>query len=445
LAQDSLLAVNLKALTQDTSARPDSTASDSTQLAAKPKEAESKVAESKEAAKTRRTSPFLTDSSVYLDPTGAFKTKPYKPIWSLDNANAALGVDNYYGAGGLAYVTLSDLMGDQEVDFALSINGSWDNTNGEVVYHYLPLKPDLFLTAFHRAEQTTRSIFRDSNTLFDSTSLDRRFGFGSGASYPFSPFTRIEASASTFFASREFESNSSGVVRTTQDFRLNTLFTNLAFVHDHTQWGMVGPVNGLRARLQTTYMPPALQSQYSYMVLDADIRRYFEFGKKYTLALRFSGGMSEAMGDFVNPHRYWVGGEDLTFNAHANESNIPRKLEEWYFGAFDFPLRGYDYFEFTGTRKLLGNIEFRYPFIQEFTVVWPIPFSIRYVMGNVFLDYGGAWSRGNAFDQMGMGMGWGMRMNLGVFVLKYTLGWPIDGFGNHRNPSREYWSLGAEF
>ena len=66
-------------------------------------------------------------------------------------------------------------------------------------------------------------------------------------------------------------------------------------------------------------------------------------------------------------------------------------------------------------------------------------------MGNVFVDYGGAWSTGDAFDEMGLGMGYGMRVNLGIFVLKYTASWAVEGIGTHRNPQRDYWSLGAEF
>jgi outer membrane protein assembly factor BamA len=163
------------------------------------------------------------------------------------------------------------------------------------------------------------------------------------------------------------------------------------------------------------------------------------------LAVRVSAGMSEALGHYDNPHQFWVGGEDFTFNAHANSANLPKKLEEFYFSQFDFPLRGFDYYEFKGTRKFVSNLEFRFPFIREFSVVWPIPISLRYVMGNVFADYGGAWSSGNAFDEMGLGLGYGMRMNLGVFVLKYTRAWAINDVGTHKNPQRDYWSLGAEF
>jgi outer membrane protein assembly factor BamA len=208
---------------------------------------------------------------------------------------------------------------------------------------------------------------------------------------------------------------------------------------------MVGPVNGQRFQAGVTAVPPLLQDRFSYVLVDADLRKYWEFYKKYTLAVRLSAGFSEALGGLENPHNFYVGGEDFTFNAYAKQDNIPRSQEEFYFADFDFPLRGFDYYEFKGTRKFVANVEFRYPFIREFTVVWPIPLSLRYVMGNVFADYGGAWSRGNAFDEMGLGLGWGMRMNLGIFVLKYTRSWAIDGVGTHKNPQRDYWSLGAEF
>jgi outer membrane protein assembly factor BamA len=207
----------------------------------------------------------------------------------------------------------------------------------------------------------------------------------------------------------------------------------------------VGPVNGQRFQAEATVVPPVLQDRFSYLLLEADMRKYWEFYKKYTLAVRVSTGLSEALGDYRNPHNFWVGGDDFTFNAHANSENIPESHEEYYFSGHDFPMRGFDYFEFKGTRKFVTNLEFRYPFIREFSVVWPIPVSLRYVMGNVFADYGGAWSRGNAFDEMGLGLGWGMRVNLGIFVLKYTRSWAVEGVGSHKNPQRDYWSLGAEF
>ncbi len=405
--------------------------------------------EGKKKKRKKIASPFLADSSTYIADDGSFRKNRYKPVWSLDNANAALGIDNQYGYGGLAYVTLSDLMGDQELSFALSINGSWENTNGAVSYDYMALKTDFSIMAYHQAQLSQYGLFRDTNSVFnDSVFLDRQWGFGGTASYPFSVFTRLEFEARTLFTSRTHQNNDGGKFSTDDGYdpiTINALFPSIRFVHDNSLWGIVGPVNGERLMGNLTVVPPVFQEKFAYVEADADIRKYWEYFKRYTLALRLSAGASEPIGDHENPHQFWVGGEDLTFNAHANAANLPRKLEEFYFSQFDFPLRGFDYYEFKGTRKFVSSIEFRYPFIREFTVVWPIPLSLRYVMGNVFADYGGAWSQGNAFDEMGLGMGWGMRMNLGIFVLKYTRAWAIKGVGTHENPQRDYWSLGAEF
>jgi hypothetical protein len=44
-----------------------------------------------------------------------------------------------------------------------------------------------------------------------------------------------------------------------------------------------------------------------------------------------------------------------------------------------------------------------------------------------------------------MGYGYGFRLNLGIFVLRYTRAHTVDGVGPGRGEFREYWSLGGEF
>jgi Tol biopolymer transport system component len=443
LARDSALA---------NAASPNNPKADTLRKAAADDSARAADAEAEKGGKRKKKkarSPFLSDSSTYIAEDGSFKKNKYRPVWSLDNANAALGIDNQYGYGGLAYITLSDLMGDQELSFALSINGSWENTNGAVTYDYLAMKTDFSISGYHQAQLSQYSLFNDTGSVFnDSIFLDRQWGFATAASYPFSVFSRLEFEARTLFSSRTHQNNDGGKLTTDDDYdaiNINALFPSIRWVHDNSLWGIVGPVNGERIYANLTMVPPVFQDQFSFLVADADVRKYWEYFKKYTLAIRVSAGMSEPLGDYQNPHQFWVGGEDFTFNAHANRDNLPKKLEEFYFSQFDFPLRGFDYYEFKGTRKFVSNVEFRYPFIREFSVVWPIPLSLRYVMGNIFADYGGAWSTGDAFDEMGLALGWGMRMNLGIFVLKYTKAWAIDNVGTHKNPQRDYWSLGAEF
>jgi outer membrane protein assembly factor BamA len=205
------------------------------------------------------------------------------------------------------------------------------------------------------------------------------------------------------------------------------------------------PVAGRRLMAGLQYLPPVFQDSMSYVKAEADARFYKELYKRYTFALRFSGGLSEAVRGYANPHRYYVGGEAYTFNAHANYDHLPDNLAQFYFSDLDFPLRGYDAFDFAGTRKFLMNTEFRFPFVRDLTFGWPVPFSITDVMGNLFADYGGAWSSGNPFGQLGLGLGYGWRLNLGVFVLKYSRAWPVAGPVGARSGARSYWSLGSEF
>jgi outer membrane protein assembly factor BamA len=400
--------------------------------------------------KRKKPSPFLADSALYLNETGGFIRRNYEPKFSLDNVNAALGIDNYYGTAGQAFVTLSDLMGDQKISFALAVNGSIENTNGFLMYEYLPYKPDFTVALYHEAQQTGSSIVQvDSNEVFSRGALDRRYGFQMGMRYPFSPFTRLQLDLRTLFTERTYDA----VTGEDEDSKLDPIsidafFPSLTWVHDNTQWGIVGPVNGRRLLASVQAVPPLaplFEEDIGYVLGQADIRQYWEFFKRYTLALRVSAGASEAILGKENPHSFVVGGESFTFNAHFNEENLPTNLRDFYFADLDFPLRGFDFYEFRGTRKLITNAEFRFPFLRELSIVWPIPLSLRHVMGTVFMDYGGAWSTGNAFDQMGMGLGYGFRMNLGIFVLKYTWSKSLDLGVGRIIPTRVYWSLGAEF
>ena len=390
---------------------------------------------------------FLKDSALYIADTG-FIQRAYKTKWSFDGASAAVGVDNQYGAGGLAYLTLSDLMGDQQLAFALSINGTLENTSGYVQYAYLPYRVDFTVTAFREAQEWIyQNIYGQTGLTYENKSA----GVGFGASYPFSPFTRIEAGFFTRFAQRNVSEvlSRDSLGRPDSIYVLNeevnSMMPGAAWVQDNAQWGIVGPVAGRRLMAGVQYLPPLLQQDFSYVKAEVDLRFYKELYKRYTFAFRVSGGASEAVSGYQNPHSFGVGGESYTFNARANGAKIPTTMAEFYFSDLDFPLRGYEFYDFTGTRKFLTNLEFRFPFVRELSFVWPVPFAITNVMGNLFADYGGAWSSGDPLDQMGLGLGYGLRLNLGIFILKYTRAESIRGLGGYHHGPRTYWSLGSEF
>jgi len=75
--------------------------------------------------------------------------------------------------------------------------------------------------------------------------------------------------------------------------------------------------------------------------------------------------------------------------------------------------------------------------------------EIRYINGALFADVGNAWDKEDQIEGLPFpnklygGFGFGMRANLGIFVLRYDRGWPTDWrvVGTPIN----YFSLGAEF
>ncbi len=407
-----------------------------------PTDTGSKVSKSKE-----KISPFLKDTTAYKDSLGRFISRPYKSKWGFDDLNGAIGSDPYYGASGLAYLSWTDLMGDQKVALELGIDGNWNNLNAILEYDYLPYKPDFNVMTFLQTDQTSTSIVPESDSsIFQENAKDLVYGFGAGARYPLSTFTRFEFEGIARFHRRmEQDLDAAESVDTSARTEIDAFLPSVSWVQDNSQWGPVGPVAGHRMLVVAQYMPPLLQDHYSYVKLQTDLRGYWEFLKRYTLAARISAGISQGVEGYSDPDRFIVGGEFFTLNPHFNANNLARTtLAQYYFSDLDYPLRGYEAFEFTGTRKLLTNFEFRFPFIDEIDLAGPLP-PIRQVMGSLFADYGGAWSSGNPLEQMGVGLGYGLSLNLGIFVLKYSYAQSINGMAHLHLGPVQYWSFGSEF
>jgi len=231
-----------------------------------------------------------------------------------------------------------------------------------------------------------------------------------------------------------------------QPQRAHTWELTAGWSFDNAEWGISGPILGQRLWSGVLIVPPTvLQNNLAYWRWDMDLRQYFRAFKRYTLALRVAGGMSEPIAGYRNPHRYLVGGDDWTINWHFSEKHWKGTQEDVFFSTWETPLRGFRYHDFAGTRMALANAEFRFPFIEQLSFGWPIPLTISQVTGVLFTDFGGTWEQRAFLENRGMGLGWGWRLNLGIFVLRYTRGWPINEFSTVRRNGYTYWSLGAEF
>jgi outer membrane protein assembly factor BamA len=286
--------------------------------------------------------------------------------------------------------------------------------------------------------------------------FDREWGGGISARYPLSIFTRFSFNLSAFSVTRNLYDAVYGV--TVPDYifpheRLNVVKPSVSWVNDNAEYGITGPVLGRRARLTASLVPAMFDDSVAFWQLDGDYRKYWLMSKRYSFALRVTAGFSQPLFDYANPQVYLGGGDDLIpFVARTNPENGPETLAEVAFSQLAVPMRGFRYYEFSGNRKFITNFEFRYPFIETLRLGWPLPLSINYLMGVLFVDYGGAW-RGVPWESelemaartLGIGYGYGFRLNLGIFVLRYTQAYTVDDVGPGEGESRSYWSIGADF
>lgn len=391
------------------------------------------------------------------DSLGMPLVEPYRTRWGLDNAALAFGFSTYSGTAGQGMFTFSDLMGDQVVQAMLNVQGSLEDANIYLRYGYLPYQTDLFLTGYH-TRTFTGNLLAIADSLKSSVFADRLYGFEAGVLHPFSMFHRAGFGLDLGGIQRKPQAwDEEGLIvdappGTPGGRNLAWIRGNAEWVFDNVIWGPTGPWDGWRAKLSAAAMPPWIQEKYAFGKAKADLRFYLPTGRLYGFALRLSAGRSFAMGGDENPARFLVGGEDFTFNYHINEANSGTDVSTMYFTDLDLPLRGYRYYQFRGDKEVVGNLEFRFPFVEELRFGIFLP-TIRYLMGAVFVDAGTAWTSHQVVDQGGVGMGYGVRMNLGAFVLKWSKAWPLTqpmGAPGNVQPKNfvggvQYWSLGADF
>ncbi len=397
---------------------------------------------------------FFHDSLAYKNVRGAYKSYPYRLKFSPDVAAVGLVASTYYGGAAQGALVVSDILGNHRIGISGDFyQGSVGTSNLVVNYLYLPHRIDWGLVGFFSRNYTPDLI--DGNGIADY--LDQDFGGLIMAQYPFSVASRLELSVLGLSVERKGGIDDLGqLITDAEPVGFQSVVPQAALVTDNILWGFTGPVNGRRFRLDFSYSPPLGQDNPAYWSLTTDLRKYYHFAKQYSLALRFSAGRSDPLGGRQNPVTFKLGGDyNWIYDPKINPTNFDNTIEDTYFSSLVAPLRGTVYDEMAGTRFVLGNLEFRYPFIRNITFQWPIPLELRYINGALFMDMGGAWNRTAdwhpftteggwpALRDLDAGIGAGIRMNLGIAVLRIDRAWKTD-FSKIKNATT-YVSLGAEF
>jgi outer membrane protein assembly factor BamA len=317
----------------------------------------------------------------------------YKKEYGLDFAQSEFVTDPVFGTYAGAYLSLSDLLGDEQYFFLVSNNAQ---------------SPDEILSSFNlsisrvsleRRANFAYGIYRFSGSRYDLTDPDeyyyeRLFGGYLTVSYPISMFRRF--AVHTSLSSSDKDASEGLVFYPDESFDLSRralfLSNSVSFVHDNSLWGPTGPLDGSRYSLTLAYTSDVRTSNANYFSVIADYRNYFRIARRTALASR----LWLFYNDGKEARRFYMGGS--------------------------WDLRGYPRFSIRGEKLWLMSHELRFPFLDRLSLGFPfvtIPFSS--FRGAVFFDAGGAWD--DTYRETLGSAGAGLRLNIwNVFVLRFDFG-----------------------
>ena len=402
------------------------------------------------------------DTTQYKNAAGEYRTKKYKIRFTPDVVTGAAGYNQFFGLQGTSMILLSDILGNHQISIYTDLFYNLKNSNFQLGYTYLPKRIDVGASIFHYS-YLWYTYFADQYGYYPGYIQDRTYGVTLFASRPFNRFQRLDFGLTGIGIDRNYgEIDYWGY---TGDFmkelgniyKRRILMLSLGHYTDTVLWGMTGPVNGGRSSFTASYSPSISKSYgLDYWTVRGDWRKYFRLKRDYTFVVRLAGGGSGGR----NPQRFLLGGMRGWINYHYNEIST----QDWgddlfYFSSFETPLRGSLYYEHIGTRFALVNLEFRFPLIRYLILGWPLPLGFQNIRGVVFMDVGSAWYGNEPFkpasfksqgliklnrEQASAGFGFGARLNMGFFLIKYDLAWKTDFAVTERKPVH-YFTVGAEF
>jgi Tol biopolymer transport system component len=376
------------------------------------------------------------DTLAYKLPSGEYKKNKYKLRFTPDLVSGALSYDTFFGFRGQSFIMVSDIFGNHTFYIATDLINTIDQSNFQLIYLNSTNRMDFGVGIFH-----TKYYYID---YWDRLFSDRLYGALGAVTLPLSKFTRFDLGLTHLSIDRKyydppFEDRSAkvGVV-------------SLSWINDTVLWGITGPANGSRRMLGFDYSPDISSKSVSYRSFWLDYRKYWHFKKGYNFVFRLTGGRS----DGKDPEQFFLGGISNWIGPRLATEQI-YGVKDLYFATIITPLRGYKYYEVTGTRYALVNLELRYPFIDQLAMRFPLPILLSRVNGNIFFDIGSAWydtekwkggttEGGSRLKDLKAGFGFGARANLGIMVLKFDLAWGTD-FESVSTEPISYFSLGAEF
>jgi Tol biopolymer transport system component len=360
---------------------------------------------------------------VYREPLAdstTFVRLPYKARFSRDFiAGGALFASNV-GFAGSSVISFSDVLGNHKILAVLNLYG--DLTDSDIYLAYTNLarrtnygfavfqyRNDLLLFSAPSSDDVESQIYRGGAIFFSRPfSLFRRFEYG------------IEAAALSERVLRfNYDLGTISTLRKSGEFFY--VAPNIGLVADNALYGTTGPINGGRSR----YTLETAIGDVHYTTGLMDWRRYTNIHRRFSIAQRLIAGASFGR----DPQLFRFGGA--------------------------FTYRGVDYGDLKGSRALLGTLELRFPLIEQLRLGWPLAINLGGINGVAFVDAASAWDKdhdpvffskagGLRTKDLNLAFGFGARVNLGYFILRYDYAREHRLEGGVGKP-RHFVTFGAEF
>lgn len=351
----------------------------------------------------------LQETQGALPDPATLETKPYKLRWAPDFIGASPFFASSVGFAGSATIAISDILSNHIVQIGASVYGSIDES-------------DLFLGYYNQKNRTNWGFaayqYRNDFATLTGTGfgLESRIvrGVQGTLSRPFSKFSRAEFVArGVHLDTREFDPITGRREDGGSDFFYGP---EVALVTDTVTWGYMGPVHGHRARISHEQAFHNLR----FNTTIGDYRRYIPLGGSTVWATRLIGGVSAG----PDPQHFRAGGP--------------------------YTLRGLDYSELEGDNVALISTELRFPLVETLRLGWPLRIGLGGIGGVLFFDAGGAFGDSprimtdGALDDVAAGYGFGFRLGLGYFALRYDVAWETD-LKATADQSEDYFTIGVDF
>ncbi len=337
----------------------------------------------------------------------------------------ALGYSKY-GLVGFAQTNFSEMLGNNEIFALTEFSNSDDGVNFQINYANKEQRIHWDLGAFRKKNlfnvitlTNLNEIFHDA--YFGTTSLYMYGGF-LGVSYPVTRFFRADM---RFQSSRHEEKFFEYYHKTNVMGNLHQVTGMLVF--DNVLWGPGHPMDGWRLYLLAEQSVRFGPQDIDLTRIEADIRRYFFFFYRYSFAFRLQAG--HLHGRDKESFLYEIGGYNT--------------------------VRGHPYRSYFGRNKLLWNVEFRFPFVDQIKFAWPFPFAITGLAGVWFWDMGAAWDDElqamykdeTRFKDIKSSFGFGLRMVIHPIIilrLDFATPWDLKEYEPMRNWRGEF-SIGVDY